>query len=204
MAINKKLKDLPLVALIIFVLLAIVILYRIIIFLSKVFVYLGFNLFLYIDNLLHFDAANPIILWGVFGLFLGSIVGVVVAIKKYKLTKKLVLYPLAITFLAIVILAFINEPADVGNRVMPERNEAIMTPDKPATTIPAFTVTRTIYIHAGPSSLSKKLFTLSRGTVVGVLESVKDNRNISWSKIEYIDPGTGSKKTGYVNANYLR
>ena len=115
MSIGKKIKDLPVVVLIIFLLLGIVILYRLVIFLSKIFVYLGFNLFLYTDNLLKFESANPLILWGLLGLFIGSIFGVMIAIKKYRLSKTLILYPLSVTILAILILSFINRPADVSS-----------------------------------------------------------------------------------------
>ncbi|MEO8763994.1 MAG: SH3 domain-containing protein [Ginsengibacter sp.] len=204
MALSKKIRNLPLVVLIIFVLLGIVILYRLIIFLSKFFTYLGFNLFFYIDNLLKFDSANPVILWGIFGLFIGSIFGVIIAIKKYRLSKILVLYPLAVTILGIIILSFINKPMDVGDRFMPAKNTEIINPNEPVNKVPVFTVTRTLYIHAGPSAGSKKLFTLSKGTQVGVIESIKDSRNNTWSKIEYIDPQTSNKKTGYVNAGNLR
>ncbi|MEP6947995.1 MAG: SH3 domain-containing protein [Ginsengibacter sp.] len=203
MSISKKIKDLPVVVLIIFLLLGIVILYRLVIFLSKAFVYLGFNLFLVTDNLLKFESANPIILWGLLGLFIGSIFGVMIAIKKYKLSKTLILYPLSITFLAIVILSFINKPTDVSSTYAPTKTEETATPPEQTNKTSYYTVIQTTLIWSGYKRPRTKLCNLPRGTQVEVLESVRDSRNNIWYKIPYIDPKTHRAKTGYVNANDL-
>lgn len=203
MSISKKIKDLPVVVLIIFLLLGIVILYRLVIFLSKTFVYLGFNLFLVTDNLLKFESANPVILWGLLGLLIGSIFGVMIAIKRYKLSKTLILYPLSITVLAIVILSFINKPTDVSSTYPPTKTGDTAAPPEQTNKIAYYTVVQTTPIWSGYSRPRHKLFNLPTGRQVEVLESVRDSRNNMWYKIPYIDPKTHRTKTGYVNANDL-
>lgn len=201
MSIGKKIKDLPVVVLIIFLLLGIVILYRLVIFLSKIFVYLGFNLFLYTDNLLKFESANPLILWGLLGLFIGSIFGVMIAIKKYRLSKTLILYPLSVTILAILILSFINRPADVSSTFV--TGDTAVASQRQTNKTSNYTVIQTTLIWSGYKRPRTKLFNLPVGTQVEVLESVRDSRNNIWYKIPYIDPKNHRAKIGYVDANDL-
>jgi hypothetical protein len=202
MTASKKIKSLPALALIALALLGIYVTYHLVIFLSKAFVFLGFNLFLYTDNLLKFDSSNPLILWGLLGLFIGSIFGVIVAIKKYNLSKVLILYPLSITIFGMIILSFINKPTDVGSTYSPVKTEESTIPQP--LNVALYTTTRAVNIRSGPSPVSKKLFILPKGTQVEVIEYKKDSRNNTWSKIGYIDPKTGFKETGYVNASYLK
>src|SRR5436190_10633626 len=108
MTIIKKIANLPAVLLIALFCLAALIIYQLVIFLSKTFVWLGFNLFLFTDSLFKLESANPLLLWGLLGLFIGSIFGVIVAVKKYKLSKILILYPSTVTLLIIILFYFIN------------------------------------------------------------------------------------------------
>ena len=203
MNIRKKIKDTPVVLLAALILLAIVLLYQLAIFLFKAFVYLGFNLFLFTDNLIRFQPIEPLFLWGVFGFFIGGIFGVIIAIKKYKLSKVLVLYPLSITLLCIIILSFINKPTDVSGTFVPVKTEDSFVLQQQQNTVVYYTVARTVYARSRPSLSSLKVFTIAKGTKVELLENVRDNRNKMWSRIEYTNPQTGYKKTGYMNANYL-
>lgn len=203
MSVLKKIRDLPIIVLIIFLLLAIVILYKIVVFLTKAFVYLGFNVFLFTDNLLKFESVNPIVLWGVLGLLMGSIFGVIIAIKKYRLSKVLVVYPLSITILAIVILSFVNKPTDLSGTYTPPGTQVIAAPPEQTNRTSYYTVIQTTPIWSGYSRPRSKLFNLSRGKVVEVLDSVRDSRNNMWYKITFIDPKTRRLKAGYVNANDL-
>lgn len=179
-------------------------------FLSIAFVYLGFNIFVYTDNLLKFTFANPLVMWGILGLFIGSIFGVIVAVKKYKLPKKLIFYPISITILLIVILSFINKPTELSGSFAPfldtnpapESNTNTTTNDMPSYYL--YTVTQSMNVRASASLSSNRLFTVPHNAQVRVLESVRDNENSLWSKIEYKNPQTGYKQTGYLKNKYLK
>ncbi len=76
----------------------------------KMIVFGGYNFIFYMDSLMFIQPINPIILWGIMGLFIGSLVGILIAIKKYRLSKKLVLYPIGLMVTIVLIMSFINRP----------------------------------------------------------------------------------------------
>ncbi|HZG24316.1 MAG TPA: hypothetical protein VEZ17_07045, partial [Chitinophagaceae bacterium] len=92
--------------------LALYVLYHLLIWCAKASVYLGYNLFFYLDNLFTITPLNPLISWGIFGFFLGIIFGVLIAIKKYRLSKRLVFFPLAFFVVLLATMALINQPAN--------------------------------------------------------------------------------------------
>lgn len=194
----------PAVLLILLFFLAILVTYRLVIFLSKLFVYLGFNLFLFTDNLLHTEPANPIVLWGLWGLLTGSIVGVIIAVKKYKLSKVLILYPVSFTIVVFLLLFFINRPTESSGSFSLENQEGSTSNQAQQSRI-FYTVTRTVNVRSLPSAGSAIRFRLAKGTQVEFIENALDNRNRNrtWTKIIYTDPQTGDQKVGYVNASYL-
>jgi len=77
---------------------------------AKFFVYLGYNFIFFTDNLILIDAINPIIVWGIIGLLIGATVGIIIATKKYKLSKNLILYPITVFVLFLSIMGFVNRP----------------------------------------------------------------------------------------------
>ena len=95
---------------------AIYLLYLLVIFSAKVFVYIGFNSLFYLDNILHAPFINPIIIWGILGLLAGSTIGAFIGIRKYKLVSTLILYPLGVLFLFLLIMGLINKPLSDRNQ----------------------------------------------------------------------------------------
>ena len=208
MNLITKIKRLPTAAILVILAVAIYVGIKLVMFLSIAFVYLGWNLFVYLENLLQFSSANPLVLWGIFGLFIGSIFGVVVAVKKYKLPKKLIFYPFIITILLIVILSFINTPSQLSGSLNTLMNTNIQTDANTnnAAQSPAYslyTVTQEMNVRQGPSLRSNRLFTVPRNARVRIIENVRDNNNILWSRIEYTNPNTSLKQTGYLKNKYL-
>ena len=209
MNLITKIRRLPTLAILVILAVAIYVGVKLVMFLSILFVYLGWNLFVYLENLLHFTSANPLLMWGILGLFAGSIFGVVVAVKKYKLPKKLIFYPFLLTILLIVILSFINHPSRLSgslNTLLNTNTESDVNNNN-ATETPAYnlyTVTQSMNVRQQPSLRSNRLFAVPRNARVRLIENVKDNNNTLWSKIEYTNPKTGFAQTGYLKNKYLQ
>lgn len=209
MNLIAKIKRLPTVAILVILAVAIYIGVKLVMFLSVAFVYLGWNLFVYLENLLQFTLVNPLLMWGILGLFIGSIFGVIIAVKKYKLPKKLIFYPFLLTILLIVILSFINNPSRLSgslNTLLNTNTESDVNNNN-ATETPAYdlyTVTQAMNVRQQPSLRSNKLFSVPRNARVRLIENVKDNNNTLWSKIEYTNPKTGLAQTGYLKYKYLQ
>ncbi|MDQ6480682.1 hypothetical protein [Dyadobacter sp. LHD-138] len=74
--------------------------------------------FVPIDNLLFIShSISPVLMWMIFGLLIGSVYGSFIAIKKYKLDYKLLVYPalvLLIGFVLILLASFVTEK--IGGR----------------------------------------------------------------------------------------
>lgn len=71
----------------------------------------SFQSLLFVDNLLKLNnAVPPVFMWCILGLFTGLIYGSVVALKKYRLTLKVVLIPATAMLLFLVVMFFINKP----------------------------------------------------------------------------------------------
>lgn len=210
MNLITKIRRLPTFAILVILAVTVYVAIRLVMFLSIAFVYLGFNLFVYIENLLQFTSVNPLVMWGILGLLIGSIFGVVVAVKKYKLPKKLIFYPISITILVIIILSFINRPTQLTGSFVPILDQNVSTDlntNNTTTNTPSnylYTVTQEMTVRESPSLSSARLFTLSRNERVRVLENVRDSKNNLWSKIEYYNANTGDKQTGYLKSKYLR
>lgn len=209
MNLITKIRRLPTAAILVILAVAIYVGVKLVMFLSIAFVYLGWNLFVYLENLLQFSTANPLVMWGILGLFIGSIFGVIVAVKKYKLPKRLIFYPFLVTILLIVILSFINNPSKLSGSLSPFLNTNTETDvnNNNATETPTYypyTVIQQMNVRQGPSLRSNRLFTVPRNARVRVIENVRDTKNTVWSKIEYSNPNTGLKQTGYLKYKYLQ
>ena len=204
MSAKSKISELPEFVLIVLTVLGIYLIYKLVMFLSVFFVYLGFNIFLFLDNLLEFESVNPIVLWCFFGLLLGSIVGVLIAIKKYKLTKILILYPVALFVFIITLLIFINKPTNALGEYSPSNFGESNTNQIKVSKVTYHVTTQTVNVRYRPMASSSKLMTLSAGIIVEFIENTIDNRNKTWSKIRYTNPQTGNTINGYINTSYLR
>ena len=209
MNLITKIKRLPTAAILVILAVAIYVGIKLVMFFSIAFVYLGWNLFVYLENLLQFSSANPLVMWGILGLLIGSIFGVMVAVKKYKLPKKLIFYPFLITILLIIILSFINNPSKLSGSLSTMLNTNTQTDviTNNAAQSPAYnlyTVTQEMNVRQQPSLKSNRLFTVPRNARVRLIENVSDNKNALWSKIEYTNPATGFKQTGYLKNKYLQ
>jgi len=101
MKLINKIRELPGLAIVLILIVTVYIAVKVI----RLSIYLGYRLLMSIENLLRLSWANPFVMWGIFGIFIGSIFGVIVAVKRYKLSKKLVFYPLAIVIAFIIIMA---------------------------------------------------------------------------------------------------
>lgn len=209
MNLIAKIKKLPTAVILVILAVAIYVGFKLVKFLSIVFVYFGWNLFVYLENLLQFSSANPLVMWGIFGLFIGSIFGVLIAVKKYRLPKKLIFYPFLLTIFLIVILSFINNPSNLSgslNTLLNTNTESDVNNNN-ATETPAYslyTVTQEMNVRQQPSLRSNRLFSVPRNARVRIIENVRDDKNAVWSKIEYKNPKTGFAQIGYLKNKYLQ
>ena len=209
MNLITKISKLPTLVILVIIAVAIYVAIRLVMFLSIAFVYLGFNLFAYLENLLQFTSVNPLVMWGILGLFIGSIFGAVVAVKKYKLPKKLIFYPFLIIILLIVTLSLINKPSKLSGSASPflEFNTDPTENTNPTTETSSYyfyTVSQEMNVREEPSLRSRRLFTVPSNARVRVVENVRDNKNTVWSKIEYTNPNTSFVQTGYLKNKYLK
>ena len=175
------------------VLFAIFALYRLVMWVMGIFIIFGYNTFFYLDNLIGVTPFNPIITWSIWGMFLGGIVGVIVAVKKLKLSKILILYPTAALLLLIIIFGFVNHPANYNGNYQPPVEKTIVTPTKNY-----YTVIMDANVRSGPSKSSGILFVVTKGSVVEVIQQgFFDSRNLEWYWIR-----NGSDQ-GYISAKLL-
>lgn len=110
---KKQLSGTDVIFLLLAIGLGLYILYHLVIFSAKLFVYLGYNVIFFLENLLEVTPLNPVATWGIFGLILGSIAGVIIAVKKFRLSKLLILYPAGFLLLVVLIMYFVNEPYNI-------------------------------------------------------------------------------------------
>lgn len=160
-----------------------------IIWLSHIFVAWG-NLFLiYLDYHFMIPAINPIVTWGIVGLFFGGLIGVIIAIKKLKLSWTLLLYPFAAMVLLITIMSFVDK-SEYGK--LPNGEEEI-------------TITKEFYkvntnsnVRSEPSLQGKKLFVLETGTEIECISKGHfDSRGLEWCFI------THNGNQGYISTKLL-
>lgn len=170
--------------------------YLIVTFAVKAFAYLGYNFSFYLDNLLFMGSISPIISWAISGLFAGSIAGVLVAVKKYNLSRLLILYPAGAALVFVLVMGFVNKPGKtVGVFKLPEEAYDVTVPAQPEY---YYFVTADVNVRSGPSAKYSKQFTLPRGTRVEMVQGgFYDSRKAEWIKIKY------NYKVGYINARYL-
>ena len=173
--------------------LGIYVVYLLVIWATKVFVYLGYNSFFYLDNLFGINPFNPIVVWSIWGLFIGSIIGVTIAVKKHKLSKILILYPVGFVILLFTIMGFVNHPSDYKNNYMPpQENKVVVAPKN------YYTLTMDANVRSGPSKNNSVLFVLNKGMVVEVIQKGSfDSRNAEWYKIR------NENREGFISAKLL-
>jgi hypothetical protein len=172
------------------------VLYLAITFSVRAFAYLGFNSAFYMDNLLYVEGISPFITWGVLGLLVGSIIGVLVSAKKHQLSYTLVLWPIGILIAFVVAMGFINKPAKHdGPFILPANDSGT---DAPVKVYNYYNVTSDVNVRYGPSVNNSILFKLKRGTEVELVDrGFYDSKNTEWMKISY------NGQTGYVNGKFL-
>ncbi len=158
----------------------------------KLFAYAGYNSFFFLDNLFDFQMFGPITTWGIWGFLIGSIIGVMVAVKKLRLSKKLVLYPIGIIAFLLVIMGFVNKPTDYQGDYKPLKQ----VEDKIEKRF--FIANRDVNFRSGPSASYPSLFVLTKGSEVEFIQSgFIDDKNIDWSNIKF------NNQDGYVCTKYL-
>ncbi|MEJ7736772.1 MAG: SH3 domain-containing protein [Chitinophagaceae bacterium] len=196
---KKQLSGTDVIFLLLAIGLGLYILYHLVIFSAKLFVYLGYNVIFFLENLLEVTPLNPVATWGIFGLILGSIAGVIIAVKKFRLSKLLILYPAGFLLLVVLIMYFVNEPLQhSGTYVSPEekiRNELVNRgPSKEY-----YLVYADAKVRKGPSNSKSQLFTLRKGDEVEVLSRGHfDKNNTEWFLIR------SNGKEGYASGRLLQ
>ena len=168
--------------------------------LIRVIVFLGYNWLFFLDNLLMFGNFNPVVIWGLFGLFIGSIFGVTIAVKKYKLSKTLILYPTALVLILIGIMCFVNKPTIVvGTYIAPENPVSNTTTVTPTTPKYYYTTAANVKVRIGPSIKKSILFSLKPGVEVQVISrGYFDSNKIEWAKVKIND------REGYLRLASIR
>lgn len=168
----------------------------------KVFVFIGYNSLFYIDNLFKIAIINPIAIWGIFGFFIGSIIGIIIAVKKLKLNPVLILFPLLTVSILFLILGFVNKPSVYSGTYSPPKSE-IQQPPKSSFYI---TSNSTIIVRTKPSSKAKNLFKINKNDNIEVIEKgYYDKNNTEWYKIniEGYKSATNYKGDGYINSKHI-
>ena len=137
--------------------------------------------------------------WAIFGLFIGSVFGVVIAVKKFQLSKKLVLYPVVITTFLFVVMGYINKPSKTSGNYIPFENTNESTLSNQANQPDFYELLADINVRSRPSGKSSKLFTLKKGISFEMMGSgYYDTKNNEWTKIIY------NEQEGYVSSKHLR
>ena len=173
-------------------------LYLLIMWSAKVFVFLGYNSIFFLDNLFLISPFNPVAIWGIWGLFIGSIIGVFVAVKKFKLSKILILYPLAFVAMGTTIMGFVNAPTQYNWSYIPTPITNTVNPAPKIVQHAFYHLNSDANVRSGPSATSSKLFTLYKGNEVILIHSgFFDSRKIEWYKIKY------NGQEGYISSKLL-
>jgi hypothetical protein len=162
---------------------------------KALFVFFGFNIFFFIDNLFAIDPINPIIVWGIWGLLFGSIYGIFVAVKKLKLSSVLIFYPVAAVFVLLIVMGIANKPTDYDGSYIPFKEK---TSTNPTIKKNYYLTNSSINMYSDVSKKQKVLTNIEKGTTVEVLETgFYDSKKIEWYKIDY------NGKLGFVKSEYL-
>jgi len=196
----KKFAELPALIIIVIVLLGLYLVYILMIFLAKLFVFLGFNLFVVIDNFMKVESFSPIVVWAFLGLMIGGVLGVVIAVKKYKLSKKLIIYPVSVFLFFIGIFYLVHDaPTNSGSTLKSDEKqvETIQT-GVVSDGVASFIASRDCSIRATPSLRSKKLLSITKGTRTEYLKTTVDSKKNIWYKVKHIDSQTGKQSIGYI------
>ncbi|MBI5538414.1 MAG: SH3 domain-containing protein [Bacteroidia bacterium] len=159
------------------------------------FTYIGYNFFFFLDNLFAISTFNPVVVWGIFGLFIGSIIGVIIAIKKFQLSKTLILFPVGFVVILITIMGFVNSPLQHSGTYIPPN---IVKTEKPSIERFFYVSNIDANVRSGPSVSNSKLFVLKKGSEVEVIQKgFYDSRNVEWFKIKY------NYQQGYMSSKLL-
>jgi hypothetical protein len=146
------------------------------------------NFFIYLEQYFTIPLLNPIITWGLSGLFFGAIIGVAIAIKKLKLSYVLVLYPLGALIVLIGAYSFINK--FVYRDQIGTEQRIIITEH--------YKVTTNSNVRSAPSLKGNKLFIVTKDAEVEVIEKgLIDSDKREWYKIRY------DGKEGYISSILL-
>ena len=142
---------------------------------------------------------NPTVLWGIWGLFFGSIIGVLVAVKKFTLSKTLLLYPISFVVILITIMGFVNSPTQHNGTYSPPETNVIPNPDANAQNQKSFYILKSdVNVRSGPSIIDSKLFVLKKGDEVELIQAgYKSTSNVEWYKVKY------NNQEGYINSKYM-
>lgn len=171
--------------------------YLIVVLLVKCVIYGGYNFLFFTDNLFQINLFSPIVSWAIAGLFIGSIVGVLVAVKKFQLSKLLVLFPVGLVFIFFTTMYFVNHPTDYNG----DFNSMLSKPTVQQEYIQHFDyykATMDINVRTGPSTNYRRVFVLNKGNEAQLIErNIWDSRHNEWFKIKY------NSTEGYVNSKYL-
>lgn len=196
---KKQLSGTDVIFLLLAIGLGLYILYHLVIFSAKLFVYLGYNVIFFLENLLEVTPLNPVAAWGIFGLILGSIAGVIIAVKKFKLSKLLILYPAGFLCLVVLIMYFLNKPLQYsGTYVSPEEKMRIEIANRgPAKEY--YLAFADAKVRKGPSNQKSQLFTLRKGEEVEVVSRGHfDKNNTEWFLIK------SKGREGYASGRLLQ
>jgi len=192
MSVQSEKTGIPFIIFLILVVIGIYLLYLLVLFMARVFVFCGFNALFYMDNLLEIPSFNPAVSWGVLGVLLGSLTGVFVAIRRYKLSRVLLFYPVGGILIIVGIMAVINKPGhyEVMAQVPGETSAAAPASDSSMTSTPhlrrLYRTTINLRVHDKPSTDSAVLFVVKKGVEVEILQRrVLYFSNTEWVKISY-------------------
>jgi len=166
-------------------------LYLLIVWVAGVFVYLGIGLFSFLGYWFYIPSVDPVLMWGIFGFLFGGLFGVIIAIKKLKLSWTLILYPLGVLILALILSGFVNKypPSFRTSEKPPAKQEII---------VEYFVTNTDANVRNGHSLKNPVLFVLKKGSEVEVKKrGFLDSRKKEWYLIGY------AGKEGYVSARLL-
>jgi len=170
-------------------------LYLTIMYAGKICSFLGYNMIFFLDNLFSVSAFYPIVIWSIWGLIIGALIGVLVAIKKYRLSKVLLLYPLCLLLLSVTIMSFINSPSNHFGTYAPK----VINNKQPISKKNYYILISDANVRTGPSLKNSKLYSLKKGIEVEVVNvGFMDSRKVEWYQIKY------NGQLGFVSSKLLR
>lgn len=174
--------------------------YRLVLFLINLFVYLGYNGSFFLDNMLALPAVSPLISWGLYGVFIGACIGVGMAVKKYKLAKKLLLAPLGVVIAFTAVMWLANKPTAYASSFNLYNPPTYTTPaSDPSVAYPIYTINTNVNVRTDYSNRSRIAFVISRGAEIQLMaRGFYDSRRVEWAKIRY------QGNEGYVNYKLIR